>query len=84
MASQLEAPTELKRSLKCTGNNDFAQIMAADPCCLQRHKSQPTLSASLKFLPTWDYIGHYLILMDTFVSSNSLTDSGCEELGGAK
>jgi hypothetical protein len=45
---------KLKRDV-CTAHriNVFAQAVIIKPFCLTRQKTQPTLPAFLKYLPTW-------------------------------
>jgi len=45
----------------------FANAAVADPCCLTKQKSQPTLRAFVTYLPTWRCVRHYLVHTGTFL-----------------
>jgi hypothetical protein len=50
----------------------FEQLVVTDPCRFSRQKSQLTLLAFLKFIPTWHYAEYYLTLTSILLSRSSV------------
>ena len=52
------------------------KVAVADPCLLAKQKFQPTLLAFVNCLPTWSYVGLYVMLVGTFILPKFLADGG--------